>query len=318
MKFKLGDFVRFVDEKREGYITRIIDAQLVGVTDTDGFEIPVGINNLTYVYGQSGQSNEVVTVMNKHQSRSKPLKNLPDLGIRLVVQSKDKTSSEHIFFIENSTNAQLLYVLFTDNKTESKAEISGIIPPQTLVPVFEENLMRLDKWPQLKIQILYFDTQTNQMKDPLIFNKKFKAGDFHTDKQKLNLSNELAFVFPLEAPKLKIDPIKLKESFFSKDAPTKPIFIPDEEIDLHIEHLRDDHQFLDASEILSIQIAEFEKNLDAAIVNQMPDIIFIHGIGNGTLRHHIHKRLSQHKQVKTFADARKEKFGYGATQVFIK
>ena len=43
--FKLGDFVRFVDEKREGYVTRIIDAQTFGVTDTDVFEITTDPND---------------------------------------------------------------------------------------------------------------------------------------------------------------------------------------------------------------------------------------------------------------------------------
>ena len=57
MGFKLGDFVRFVDEKREGYVTRIIDAQTLGVTDTDGFEIPVAISNLTHVHGHQSTPN---------------------------------------------------------------------------------------------------------------------------------------------------------------------------------------------------------------------------------------------------------------------
>ena len=54
--FKLGDFVRFVDEKREGYVTRVIDAVTLGVTDTDGFEIPVAISNLTHVHGHNSTS----------------------------------------------------------------------------------------------------------------------------------------------------------------------------------------------------------------------------------------------------------------------
>jgi dsDNA-specific endonuclease/ATPase MutS2 len=57
--------------------------------------------------------------------------------------------------------------------------------------------------------------------------------------------------------------------------------------------------------------------LDAAIVNQLPEITFIHGAGNGILKHELHKILSAHKKIKTFMDARKEKFGYGATKVII-
>jgi dsDNA-specific endonuclease/ATPase MutS2 len=50
----------------------------------------------------------------------------------------------------------------------------------------------------------------------------------------------------------------------------------------------------------------------------MDEIIFIHGVGNGTLRNELHKRLSGHKNVKYYEDAQKEKFGYGATKVKIK
>ncbi len=318
MKFKLGDFVRFVDEKREGYITRIIDAQLVGVTDSDGFEIPVGINNLTYVYGQSGQSNEPVKIdAQTHVHKIDQFAALPELGIRLAIIPKDKSDTDYIFYIENCTKSQLLFVFYTDLKGETKAEMSGSIPPQTLVPIYEENMMNLEKWPSLKLQILYFNGHSHLWQEPLKYAKKFKASDFHMEKKKLSLSNQFAFLFPLEEPKIQIDPKKLKESFFTQEVSTRSIPKPDTEVDLHIEQLRDDFQFLDPTEMLQIQINAFEKNLDAAIVNQMPSIIFIHGIGNGTLRHHIHKRLSQHKQVRTFSDARKEKFGYGATQVIF-
>jgi hypothetical protein len=47
MKYKLGDFVRFVDEKMEGFVTRIIDDQMIGVTGDDEFEIPVLASKVT-------------------------------------------------------------------------------------------------------------------------------------------------------------------------------------------------------------------------------------------------------------------------------
>ena len=87
---------------------------------------------------------------------------------------------------------------------------------------------------------------------------------------------------------------------------------------LQIEKVRDDYQFLNSSEILDIQMSHFRKSLDAAIVHKIPSIIFIHGSGNSTLRNEIHKTISKHAQVKTFMDAHKERFGYGATEVFFK
>jgi dsDNA-specific endonuclease/ATPase MutS2 len=93
---------------------------------------------------------------------------------------------------------------------------------------------------------------------------------------------------------------------------------PTNEVDLHIEKLRDDHLFLQSSEMLNIQLQYFNKALDAAIVHQLPEITFIHGAGNGVLRHELQKALSRNNKIKTFMDARKEKFGYGATKVILK
>jgi len=47
-------------------------------------------------------------------------------------------------------------------------------------------------------------------------------------------------------------------------------------------------------------------------------VIFIHGVGNGTLRHMVHKKLSQYTNIKFYKDSMREKFGYGATLVKIK
>ena len=53
MNYKLGEFVRFVNERREGFITRIIDENTIAVTDDDGFEIPVLASQVTRVHGKS-------------------------------------------------------------------------------------------------------------------------------------------------------------------------------------------------------------------------------------------------------------------------
>ena len=70
--------------------------------------------------------------------------------------------------------------------------------------------------------------------------------------------------------------------------------------------------------MLDIQMAHFNKTLDAAIVHKLPEITFIHGAGNGILRYELHKALSKNNRIQTFMDARKEKFGYGATKVLLK
>ncbi len=313
--FKLGDFVRFIDEKREGYITRIIDAQTLGVTDTDGFEIPVTSGNLTHVHGHSTNTTTTTT------THTRPLIDTEEFiesGVFLAVTEDSNASSVVHFTLINTTCYQLLLSLKTDKKGFYKGEFANTIAPKSTAQLYNTNLSDLEIWPEFIIQVLYFTSGNFKPKAPLNFNKQFKAKDFSGAKKQITPLNKQGWQIQLDEQAILIDAQKLKESFFTaKNSPTL-VLKPATEIDLHIEKLRDDHHFLAQSEMLNIQLSYFQQILDAAIVNQMPKIIFIHGVGNGTLRHHIHKAISKHPQVKTFMDAQKDKFGYGATEVVFK
>jgi len=314
MNFKLGDFVRFVDEKREGYVTRVIDAETLGVTDTDGFEIPVAAKNLTSVHGHSSKPN----LQNNNQSEAIVNDEFIEVGIYLAVSEDSKASSVVHFTLVNQTSYQLLFSLKTDQKGKYKGEFASLIQAKTSSQIYSANLADLEIWPSFIVQALYFTTANIEPKEPINITKKFKAKDFNGAKKQVSEINKYAWLIQLDEPLPVIDAQKLKESFFK--APTaKPVVPkPAAEIDLHIEKIRDDHQFLGQSEIVDIQLNYFQQVLDAAIANQMPSIVFIHGVGNGTLRHYIHKTISKHPQVRTFMDARKEKFGFGATEVIFK
>ena len=312
--FKLGDFVRFVDEKREGYVTRIIDAQTFGVTDTDGFEIPVVASNLTHVHGHSSNAiapqGETLVVNVEEQFKEQ--------GIFLAVAEDTKASSVVHFTLINATSHQLLFTLHTDFKGKYNGEHASLVAAKTSVQIFSANLSDLEIWPEFIFQALYYTKANIKPILPLNFTKKFKAKDFSGAKKMVDAIKKYAWLIQLDESVPLIDAQKLKESFFRGAQEEVKIAKPAAEIDLHIEKIRDDYHFLEQNEIINIQLAYFEQMLDAAIVNQMQSIIFIHGVGNGTLRHHIHKAISKHPQVKTFMDARKEKFGYGATEVVFK
>jgi dsDNA-specific endonuclease/ATPase MutS2 len=165
---------------------------------------------------------------------------------------------------------------------------------------------------------LFFTRQNQPSVAPLNITEQFKAKDFSGAKKLVAILKQQAWLIQLDEPELIIDAQKLKESFFKPTEEKQEVQKPVSELDLHIEKLRDDYQFLSSSEILNIQTDHFKKALDGAIVHQMPDITFIHGTGNGILKHELHKLLSKHPKVQTFMDARKEKFGYGATKVILK
>ena len=62
-------------------------------------------------------------------------------------------------------------------------------------------------------------------------------------------------------------------------------------IDLHIELLTRNYQYLDNFEIVQIQLNECQKALERAINSNIQKLIIVHGIGVGTLKHEVHKLL---------------------------
>jgi hypothetical protein len=315
MKYKLGDFVRFVDEKMEGYVTRIIDEQMIGVTGDDDFEIPVLASKVTTVHGFKNAGNQPGQAVNHQQAANIPFQ---DRGVYLGIVNDAKANSVVHFHLANETSYQLLFTLTTEKQQQATGEYAGIIAPKSTVKIYSGQLADLQLWPKFKFQVLFYIKGEMATRSPLVVEELFKAKDFSGTKKLIPILNEQGWLIQLDEPELFIDAQKLKESFFKPKEEKAVLTKPEKEVDLHIEKLRDDHQFLSSTEILNIQLDHFRTALDAAIVHQYHDIVFIHGVGNGTLKHEIHKSLSRNNRIQTFMDAHKERFGYGATKVLLK
>ena len=93
-------------------------------------------------------------------------------------------------------------------------------------------------------------------------------------------------------------------------------FVP--EIDLHIEMLHNDPHHLTNEEIVGIQIKSFESFLAKAIRLNVPKVYVIHGIGKGRLRDLIAARLKRNPNILMFKNEYHEKYGFGATQVWLR
>jgi len=314
MKYKLGDFVRFVDEKLEGFVTRIIDDQMIGVTTQDDFEIPVLASKVTSVHGYQppGSVKEInveePALAGEFISR----------GVFVAVVSDPKANSVVHFYLLNETSFQLLASLTTEKQDKFKGEFAGIIQPKSAEKIYSAQLADLQLWPKLTFQVVFHTKQNIEPPGPINIGEKFKAKDFSGSKKQIPLLKQQGWLIRLDEPEIAIDAQKLKESFYKTPEEKATVDRPLKEVDLHIEKLRSDYQFIGNADILKTQLGYFHKTLDAAIVHQLPDIVFIHGAGNGTLRHEIQKVLSKHPRVQTFMDAQKEKFGYGATRVMLK
>ena len=89
------------------------------------------------------------------------------------------------------------------------------------------------------------------------------------------------------------------------------------EVDLHIEKLVKKFNHLTNFDILNIQMDTASGQLEFAIKNRIPKLVFIHGMGEGILKSELEYLLGRYNEI-TFQDANYRKYGLGATEVYIK
>ena len=208
MNLKLGDFVRFVDENLEGYITRIIDKDTIGVTDSNDFEIPVLMSKVTLVHGDATDNQAITPTAAPLQTEF--IKDGVFLGI---VTDKNSDSVAH-FHIVNQTSFQLLISLTSEKNGDFRGEFANFVNPHSAKKIYSDRLGDIQIWPKFRFEIL-FHTQTNvEPKPAILLNKNLKGKDLSIAKENIDLLNQKGWLIRLDEPQALIDPQKLKESFF--------------------------------------------------------------------------------------------------------
>lgn len=92
--------------------------------------------------------------------------------------------------------------------------------------------------------------------------------------------------------------------------------LPKMEVDLHINQLVKNTKGLGNYEILNLQLETAKRQLEFAISKRIQKIVFIHGVGEGVLREELRYLFNRYENVK-FYDADYQKYGLGATEVYI-
>lgn len=89
-------------------------------------------------------------------------------------------------------------------------------------------------------------------------------------------------------------------------------------VDLHADALLDTTAGMSHADILNYQVSKFKEVLDSYKNQKGKKIVFIHGKGEGVLRHAIINALNYQYKNYRYQDASFQEYGYGATQVTIK
>jgi len=314
---KPGDKVRFLRSKGDGIIRKIIDQKTVEVEIEDEFIIPTLKSDLVVI-----SSDE--TMLTRNSEERIPLVSEETIAVTnsglyfAFIPFNDKILSWNII---NDSEVDILVAVFEETEKGQRGVYRGIVEGKQHVKIGDLILPDFEKWPIYFTQAIFFKNGKTELKDPLNKKVKFKAESFFKSRKLAPVVNKEAFVYRIDAETLKFSPKELTERLSDNTLKKETGIVierPPKEIDLHIEKLVKDFSTMQNSEILNLQITTFETVLENAIATGMEEITFIHGAGNGVLKNSIHKLLSVNKNIKYFKDARKEKFGYGATQVRIR
>ncbi|SDR72742.1 Smr/MutS family protein [Gramella sp. MAR_2010_147] len=91
---------------------------------------------------------------------------------------------------------------------------------------------------------------------------------------------------------------------------------PPMEVDLHINQLVRSSGSMSNHEMLNLQLDTARHKLEFAMRKRIQKVVFIHGVGEGVLKMELEYLLGRYSNIK-FYDADYQKYGLGATEVYI-
>ncbi|MDX5348997.1 MAG: DUF2027 domain-containing protein [Hymenobacteraceae bacterium] len=318
----IGDRVRLMHGREEGIITRFLENNLVEVAIDNDFTIPVLRREIVVIAPEEDKAfgkNQQQFVAPEKVKRSEPIE-LPAAGIFVALTHQ---SSELLAVnVVNNTDFDVLFTYGEERNGQYRGIANDKVASKAAKTVAHLHLKEFEKWPHLVLQYLQHRQNSNTLLEPGHRKLQFKASTFYKSKKPAPVLKQEAYLFQIDQKPVALNPEKLKETLSALEQTTTAAYkleTPAHEVDLHIEKLtQEDPKKMSNAEILRTQLAVFQDNLDRAIAANMHEIIFIHGVGNGVLRKELHKLLSRNPSISYFEDAKKEKFGYGATLVKLK
>lgn len=232
----------------------------------------------------------------------------------------------------NNSDDDLLYTYGEERQQQYRGVKSGHVGPREAVVLAHRHLADFETWPGVVLQYLPHRAGATQPGNLEAARVRFKADSFYGSRGLVPVLKAEGYVYRLAEHKLvttppapeplPINPVQLAAQMQTPapaPVPAAKLVPPPHEMDLHLDKLPDAPKGdVSNSEALRLQMAAFEDALHRALACNMHEIIFIHGTGNGVLRKEIQRALSRNRDIKFFEDARKDKFGFGATLVRLK
>jgi hypothetical protein len=312
---KLGDKVRFLNENMEGIVTSMKGKNQIGVTIDSDFEIPVLISEVVKINFDDKAGNT------PSNSPAKPFRvaNNNPLGVFLAFERQGEVDLE--ISLHNNFSEYLTVVVY--QKIQGVFHLYKTLQlerDQTLT-LGKTQLNQFDQWPSYHFTLVPYEDTTVSILKTIQSELNFQAKTFHQYWKHCFFLQKQAYVFKLDEPLEKLNLQALKQKDFSEKTLVQAVdlkSVPNRIVDLHYESLQQ-NGYGSATDITAFQMEVFTKTLEAAFVNKMPEMVYIHGVGNAYLKNKIRTYLSKHPEmILNFEDADILQFGGGATLVRLK
>lgn len=342
MRLKIGDKVRYLNEVGEGRVTKVIDNKTVEILNEYGFEVPVLEKELVAV---DVAENEFVNRTNeeKHIEVDNNIDNVFDDELPEVTSNDTeillgviKADNNYMCYIINDSDFNLYVNIMQIDGDKFKNIFSTKLEAGIKENFISFSNDEVKEGVDFVFQLIFIAKTQKSVQSPIEKTisipavKFFKTGTF-----KLNdYFHEDALIYPVFEYGLKNEVEKLTQQDIQKiinqkqESETytaelskkyktqKSIEIT--EVDLHIQEVLDNINGLSNTEMLLAQMQKFHSEMKTAIEKSVNKVVFIHGVGNGTLKNELRKSLQNEYEKYKFQDASFKEYGFGATMVYIK
>jgi len=348
MRLRIGDKVRYLNEVGEGRVTKIVDEKTVEILNEFGFEVPVLEKELVAV---DVAESEFVNRTNeeKHIEVDNNIDEIPEQVEDVFEEELPEVASNDTEVLLGVIKEENTYKCYLINDSEfnlfvnvhhQKNDVFNNVFSSKLEAGMKENFIEYST-NEVKdginfiFQIIFIAKSQTSVQSPIEKSivipavKFFKQGVFkENDYFHEDALIQPVFVYGLkdEVEKLTQQDIqniikqKQESDKFTKELSTKYKTQKNFEImevDLHIQEVLENFKGLSNTEMLMAQMQKFHSEIKVAIEKRVSKVVFIHGVGNGTLKNEVRKSLQQEYKKYKFQDASFKEYGFGATMVYI-
>lgn len=253
------------------------------------------------------------------------------------VDIKQVTNTEFETYLVNDSNYYLHYTYLSAENNSWTVRAEGVLEPNTKEYIEEFTQREVNALSRVCIQMTAFKREKPfTLKQPVSVMLRIDQVKFYKLHvfQPNDFFEQPALLYTIieddkPARSIDIDADSIKHEMYATEEdkerltqlnthPVRKGMEDAEVVDLHAEKLLDSTGGMSSADILNYQLDHFRKVMKEHRHEKGKKIIFIHGKGEGVLRHAIIHELNYRYRPCTYQDASFQEYGYGATQVTIK